>query len=191
MAYVLEVMKSVDESDILFHTTSEKRKPPEKEEISMSAQDFVRDIFAKYYEDHCKEIIPPSSLEKREFGFLLDKEKIMVRHKNFGTPHELQRFIVTNNPSDVYYSSAYYEFPTEPMERKNWLGADLIFDIDSDHWIHHARKDTTSGYAITAATLAEVKNLPYALTAKAPNSKWRHGSVKTVWTLQRMRQRNS
>ena len=99
----------------------------------MSAQDFVRDIFAKYYQDHCREIIPPSSLEKREFGFLLNKEKIMVRHKSFGTQHELQRFIVTNTPSDVYYSSAYYEFPTEPMERKNWFGADLVFDIDSDH----------------------------------------------------------
>jgi DNA primase small subunit len=126
-------MKIVDELDILFHTTSEKRKPPNKEEIDVSAQDFVREIFTKYYEAHCNEIMPPSSLEQREFGFILNKEKMMIRHKNFSSPHELRRFIVTNTPSDVYYSSAYYEHPTEPMERKNWLGADLVFDIDSDH----------------------------------------------------------
>ncbi|MCJ7770040.1 hypothetical protein MUP37_00510, partial [Candidatus Bathyarchaeota archaeon] len=90
-------------------------------------------MFAEYYEAHCKEIIPPSSLEQREFGFLLNKEKMMVRHKEFRTPNELQRFIMTNIPSHVYYSSAYYEYPTEPMEKKNWRGADLVFDIDSDH----------------------------------------------------------
>ncbi|MCD6480148.1 hypothetical protein J7L65_05120, partial [Candidatus Bathyarchaeota archaeon] len=32
-----------------------------------------------------------------------------------------------------YYSSAYYENPEAEMERKGWLGADLIFDIDADH----------------------------------------------------------
>jgi len=36
-------------------------------------------------------------------------------------------------PSDVYYSSAYYERPMEEMKAKGWLGADLVFDIDADH----------------------------------------------------------
>jgi DNA primase small subunit len=36
-------------------------------------------------------------------------------------------------PSDVYYSSAYYERPEEEMKEKGWLGADLVFDIDADH----------------------------------------------------------
>ncbi|MEM3769595.1 MAG: DNA primase small subunit domain-containing protein [Candidatus Bathyarchaeia archaeon] len=36
-------------------------------------------------------------------------------------------------PSDAYHSCAYYENPTAEMERKGWLGADLIFDIDVDH----------------------------------------------------------
>jgi len=36
-------------------------------------------------------------------------------------------------PSDVYYSSAYYEKPEEEMDSKGWIGADLIFDIDADH----------------------------------------------------------
>jgi DNA primase small subunit len=33
-------------------------------------------------------------------------------------------------PSDIYCSNAYYRFPTYPMQDKQWLGADLIFDID-------------------------------------------------------------
>jgi len=37
-------------------------------------------------------------------------------------------------PRHVYYSSAYYRRPAEPtMSAKEWLGADLIFDLDSDH----------------------------------------------------------
>jgi DNA primase small subunit len=99
----------------------------------VAEQGFVQRMFREYYEAHCREITPPSSLGQREFGFLLSREKMMVRHRSFATPEELQKFILTNVPADVYYSSAYYEHPTEPMEKKGWLGADLIFDIDSDH----------------------------------------------------------
>jgi DNA primase small subunit len=57
----------------------------------------------------------------------------MVRHKSFKEINQLREFIKLNKPSDVYYSSAYYENPNAPMNEKNWLGADLIFDIDADH----------------------------------------------------------
>ena len=36
-------------------------------------------------------------------------------------------------PSDVYHSCAYYEYPEADMDKKGWLGADLVFDIDADH----------------------------------------------------------
>ncbi|MGQ9507193.1 MAG: DNA primase small subunit domain-containing protein [Candidatus Bathycorpusculaceae bacterium] len=36
-------------------------------------------------------------------------------------------------PKDAYFSCAYYENPEAEMEKKGWLGADLIFDIDADH----------------------------------------------------------
>jgi len=36
-------------------------------------------------------------------------------------------------PSNAYYSSAYYERPEAEMDKKGWLGADLVFDIDADH----------------------------------------------------------
>jgi DNA primase small subunit len=99
----------------------------------LAEQDFTHRMFSEYYRNHYKEIKPPSSVSQREFGFLLSREKMMVRHRSFGTPEELQEFILSSVPADVYYSSAYYEHPTETMEKKGWLGADLIFDIDSDH----------------------------------------------------------
>jgi len=107
----------------------------------MTEQDFIQRTFAEYYRSHCREIRPPSLISQREFGFLLSREKMMVRHKSFLTAEELQRFILTNVPADVYYSSAHYERPTEPMDKKGWLRADLIFDIDSDHLDTPCKRD--------------------------------------------------
>ncbi len=57
----------------------------------------------------------------------------MLRHKGFINVDALRSSLKTIVPSDVYYSSAYYERPEEEMKGKGWLGADLIFDIDADH----------------------------------------------------------
>ncbi|KPV61485.1 MAG: DNA primase small subunit PriS [Candidatus Bathyarchaeota archaeon BA1] len=94
---------------------------------------FVQDKFAEYYRGHASTIQPPTSIEKREFGFLLFKERIMLRHKRFRSANDLREFLETTVPSDAYYSSAFYESPEREMEEKGWLGADLIFDIDADH----------------------------------------------------------
>jgi len=94
---------------------------------------FVHNKFAEYYQEYSHTIQPPNSLEKREFGFLLFKERIMLRHKGFRRADDLRSFLNTIVPSDVYYSSAYYERPEEEMREKGWIGADLIFDIDADH----------------------------------------------------------
>ena len=94
---------------------------------------FVRNKFSEYYEKHPSSIQPPTQIEKREFGFLLFKERVMIRHKGFKNVEDLTKTLKTLIPSDVYYSSAYYEKPEEEMEEKGWLGADLIFDIDADH----------------------------------------------------------
>lgn len=94
---------------------------------------FIKGKFAEYYKKYASTIPPPTSIEKREFGFLLLKEKIMLRHKGFRNVNDLRKFLKTTVPSDVYYSGAYYERPEEEMKEKVWLGADLIFDIDADH----------------------------------------------------------
>jgi len=97
------------------------------------SSNFVHDKFAEYYQKYSHSVQPPNSLEKREFGFLLFKERIMLRHKGFRRADDLRSFLNTIVPSDVYYSSAYYERPEDEMRGKGWMGADLIFDIDADH----------------------------------------------------------
>ena len=96
--------------------------------------DFVHKMFLEYYKECFNRICMPRLFEKREFGTLLLNERIMVRHKKFETATELQSFLCTVIPSDVYCSSAYYEQPDAlEMGAKGWSGADLIFDIDADH----------------------------------------------------------
>lgn len=95
---------------------------------------FIQAKFLEYYESAFQESWIPNSFENREFGALLFKEKTMVRHRSFKQPDELKEFLCELIPSDAYYSSAYYEDPAaNEMSAKNWLGADLIFDIDADH----------------------------------------------------------
>jgi len=78
-------------------------------------------------------------IDKREFGFILFREG-MLRHKRFGNKGELETFLRNIAPSDAYYSCAYYEDPEAEMDKKGWLGADLIFDIDADHITTHCGK---------------------------------------------------
>ncbi len=95
---------------------------------------FVQRMFLEYYEECLFETCAPRELEKREFGVLLFKERLMIRHRAFTSTSEIQDFLCSAIPSDVYYSSAYYERPSAlDMSAKGWLGADLIFDIDADH----------------------------------------------------------
>ena len=72
-------------------------------------------------------------MEKREYAFLLFKEKTMMRHKGFKNVEAFRDSLLRSAPSDVYYSSAYFEKPEAEMDAKGWLGADLVFDIDADH----------------------------------------------------------
>lgn len=94
---------------------------------------FVRDKFAEYYKEQSSLVQPPTSIERREFGFLFFDERIMLRHKSFKTSDDFRNFLASAVPSDVYYSSAFYENPEAEMDKKGWSGADLIFDIDADH----------------------------------------------------------
>jgi len=99
----------------------------------IETQPFIQEKFAEYYRQNSGSIEPPSSIERREFAFLLLKEKIMLRHKGFKSVDELRNMLINVIPSHVYYSTAYYEKPEEEMDAKGWLGADLSFDIDADH----------------------------------------------------------
>ena len=95
--------------------------------------EWARRQFARYYEETT--VAPPHRLARREFAaFPFTTETMMRRHATLRTPEEFREFLRRDTPRHVYYSSAYYRRPAEPtMSGKEWLGADLIFDLDSDH----------------------------------------------------------
>jgi DNA primase small subunit len=99
----------------------------------MDTQTFIQQKFAEFYNEKSDIIEEPPSIKQREFGFLIFKGNVMVRHKGFTAVDALRSFIRETAPAHAYYSTAYYEMPEEKMENKGWLGADLYFDIDADH----------------------------------------------------------
>jgi len=101
--------------------------------VTVSSRDFVYEKFSDFYNDPATVIPSPVLLSQRELGFLLFKERIMLRHKVFARISNLKSFLGETVPSDVYRSCAYYENPTAEMDKKGWLGSDLVFDIDADH----------------------------------------------------------
>ncbi len=57
-----------------------------------------------------------------------------IRHKSFMSSNDLRKFLVQRTPHSTFYSTAYWKYPNEyKMADKDWLGADLIFDLDGDH----------------------------------------------------------
>jgi DNA primase small subunit len=89
-------------------------------------------MFRDYYMRNYTSKSSIFKIERREFGFIMF-EGWMHRHKSFTQTDELKEFLQSSVPSDAYYSCAYYESPEAEMDRKGWIGADLIFDIDADH----------------------------------------------------------
>jgi len=103
-----------------------------KSYVKLKSVTFIQRMFREYYMRDYSLNNSVFLFDKREFGFLLF-EGWMLRHKSFKRGDELKDFLQNSVPSDVYCSCAYYEDPEAEMERKGWLGADLIFDIDADH----------------------------------------------------------
>jgi DNA primase small subunit len=94
---------------------------------------WARERFARYYRGAA--VDPPPRLARREFAsFPFATETMMRRHAALRSPEELREFLAREVPRHIYSSSAYYRRPAEPtMAAKEWLGADLIFDLDADH----------------------------------------------------------
>ena len=98
-----------------------------------ASREFVYQKFTEYYRDPSTAIPATTKPEQREFAYLMFKERFMVRHRRFGEFKSFRAMLAETVPSDVYHSCAYYENPDFDMDKKGWLGADLVFDIDADH----------------------------------------------------------
>ena len=107
--------------------------------------EFLKKRFSAYYNGELKgagAVFTPTSMLQREWGFLFFSESIkagMRRHLTFPDEADLATYLKTMSPAHVYYSTAYYAHPSAAtMQEKEWLGADLIFDLDADHIVKGA-----------------------------------------------------
>lgn len=93
---------------------------------------FLLKTFRKYYKAYTPWM--PERFTKREFGFMFFDRDMMQRHLGFANADDVKMFMVTKVPRHSYYSTAYYRHPAAPtMDEKDWMGAELIFDLDADH----------------------------------------------------------
>ena len=99
----------------------------------MDSKEFVFQKFSEFYNDPSNAVPAPPLPEQREFAYLMFKERFMVRHRRFNNMVNLRAILATTVPSDVYHSCAYYENPDFDMDKKGWIGSDVVFDIDADH----------------------------------------------------------
>jgi DNA primase small subunit len=98
-----------------------------------ASREFVYQKFTDYYRDPSTIIPEPILPAQREFAYLMFKERFMVRHRLFDSIKKFRSVLAEIVPSDVYHSCAYYENPDFDMDKKGWIGADIVFDIDADH----------------------------------------------------------
>lgn len=91
---------------------------------------WLKGLLRKYYASHL--ITPPYDIKKREFGFGNIK-KIDARHLGFDSVQEMNQYLRNNTP--LYFSGSISEYAlpaAQPMEKKQWLGSDLIYEFDAD-----------------------------------------------------------
>ena len=97
-----------------------------------SSSRYLLKSFRKYY--RANTLPMPDRFTRREFGFMMFDRNFMIRQLSFSNQQELQKYMATQAPRHSYYSTAYYRKPDAPtMEEKEWMGAELIFDLDADH----------------------------------------------------------
>ena len=98
--------------------------------LDANSSNILRSMIREYYSKVGD--IAPKSVERREFGFGDFENKIAFRHASFKDPSSLQKYLVSNAPAYVSYSSAHYASPeARPMENKKMIGAELVFDLDA------------------------------------------------------------
>jgi len=119
----LEQPADAKDSTVLVEVNAPKEFERSKE------HDFVGRHFQQFYKAHQVNV---PSVSMREFGFGYEK-KIDLRHKSFQSQKELQEYFTSKVPLYASYSAAFYEYPqARPMSAKNFLKAELIFDLDAN-----------------------------------------------------------
>ena len=129
--------------------------PPVKKTV-----EWLNGMFAEWYRRNPPPM--PDRFTRREFGYILWPERPgpppFLRHRAYEDADKFHWYLQKAGPHSVYYSTAYYRRPGEmKMLDKQWLGAELIFDLDADHLVE-AEKAKAEGHEMPLAEqLALVK----------------------------------
>ena len=95
---------------------------------------YISEQFRRYYASGARLVEAPPEIKRREFGFLSFGGRTMFRHIGFDDTQQLRSYLMNHAPAHTYFSAAYYRETEAAMAQKGWLGADLVFDIDADHF---------------------------------------------------------
>ena len=88
--------------------------------------------FTNYYRN--SNLWSPPRTRFREWMFIPFGNSPPIRHKGFSDVESVRQFITQRPMHSCFYSTAYWHKPYElKMADKDWIGADLIFDLDGDH----------------------------------------------------------
>ncbi|BCU68549.1 DNA primase [Sulfolobales archaeon HS-7] len=91
----------------------------------------TRQIFREYYSSANFQL--PDDMSLREFAFQLMDREGYVRNLQFLTQEQFKNFVRENIPFHMFYSVGKYRNPaSKEFEDMNWLGSDLLFDLDAD-----------------------------------------------------------
>jgi len=111
-----------------------RRSNNDQETLVTVGPDLLPRLYRAYYSLR-PPIEVPDRIERREFAFQPFDVDSYVRHLSFSSGDELLEYLAENYPRQAYYSIAVYELPeARSMEEKVLVEADLMFDIDVDHF---------------------------------------------------------
>ena len=98
--------------------------------------EYLRDRFGAYYES--VPVSQPDTPVEREYAHIpwsTDPNPPMLRHRSQFDMDPFAETIAEIAPRHLYCSSALYDAPAaNSMNEKGWKGADLVFDLDADHF---------------------------------------------------------
>jgi len=111
----------------------------------------IYEILKAYYTLRPQITLPPDMV-RREFAFQPWGSPSYVRHLSFRSADEVLEYMARRIPLHSYYSIARYELPNaSSMDEKGFVGADLMFDIDADHFEGCASKLVSDECILKAA----------------------------------------
>ena len=123
----------------------------------MDAKAFITNLIRDYYKN-VSDFPAPEAVFSREFGVGTFERKILYRHIEFKSKNDLRKYLIENAPPYISCSTAHYKFPAaRPMEKKGWLGSELVFDLDVTD-MHLPCQSAHGRSWVCAVCFEEIKN---------------------------------